>query len=249
MRSGLILVLLALVACTSKDDYPIGPGGGGGGGGGGNGGADAPTGDGTSGVLERVCLIGVDLRTPTTLGLCDASHASGFTVALGNETATTAADGTFVLTPDQESAPIWRVSDTAQTLRPSLIPFVPGEYILPTISTTNYQSLSLTDNQTAVVPGAGSIFVQIYSKTNTRPSGITVATNPPATAVLYDGANAMTWSTTGPTSTNAAAWLPNLPPGSYDITLHPATTGVNGTVSAVRVEADSNTYVIARMPQ
>src|ERR1700750_528041 len=109
----LAAVILCLAACQDKAGakYDIG-GGGGGGGGGGMGPIDAGLGSGSGSggdvVAGEICLL-TDVRQPD---LCAATGAGGYLVTLDGHTATTNADGTFLIDSPTSSNLMWQVTGT-----------------------------------------------------------------------------------------------------------------------------------------
>jgi hypothetical protein len=240
MRLGVLLLLVA--GCTSSN-YPIGPGGGGIDGNGVGGGDGSVSGD-IGGIVQQVCLV-TDLRTPRTN--CASTGVMGVTVTLGSETTmTTTPEGRFSLTPSQESGLVWHVSGPG--LVPSVVSFVPNEYVLPVISTTTSEAMNAASLVT-IESGHGSVFAQVHGATTDTPvSDVSIpATTPAAPEILFDGNNSVTWPGSGVTAAKAAVWVPDVAQGSISITFKPAGSATKKTVQDIPVEDGKNTYLLVRV--
>jgi hypothetical protein len=236
-------VAVALAACgTSVPTLPVNPGGGGGGGGGGHLDAAIDSSDGGGGdagmLAGRVCLA-VD---PRQLTQCATTGASGFTVRLGTQSATTGDDGSFTMPTPQGSALVWHVSGA--TIVPSVMPagVIPE---IPALSDVTYSELT-NSNGVVLAVDQGSMFARIVHA-GTPLVGATALASPAAQFdTLYDSTSATAW-TPSATGAHGVAWLPGLAAGTAALSVTPS--GANAVaVATLPVEAGSITFVVADIP-
>jgi hypothetical protein len=210
----LVPLLVVLAACQAAgEDRPVLPGG--------DddesvtpGGRDAGIGDASQGdgsaILGRVCLLS-DLRD---LAGCAVTGASGLTVTLGNQTAITAADGTFIMPAPSGSTLVWRVTGTGVV--PSRMAFsaVP---VIPVMPDSLYNDLTLA-NGVIINAGQGAVVVRLVTPQGADVPGATgnivTATYP----AFYDGNSASLWNQSS-TGTQGVIWIPGVPAGSANLGL------------------------------
>lgn len=198
--------LIVLAACKTEvdhgGDFPINPGGNGGGGGVvfPDAALDAPD-DATLSLTGRVC-VQTDLRDATSC--VEGAGASGLTVTVGNQLATTGDGGVFSIVRPTGDNLLWRV--TGANLVTSVVAY--GASVeLPAVTTTLYEELLLANGQLFVAEGQGSVVARV-----TR-AGVGVAD---ATVTLgigqngptfYDSNNPSLWDQDA-TGGFGVAWLP-----------------------------------------
>jgi hypothetical protein len=237
---ALVIVALGAVGGCKQDDgalYPINPGGGGGGGGGGPDAAVAR--DANLDVIPgQVCLIS-DARQPNT---CAATGAGGFMVTLDGNTATTNADGTFVIDSPQSSNISWQVS--GNDIITSVMSYS-AVHRIPVMSQVDYFDLA---NSNSVVPisGQGDVFVHVTHQ-GASVAMVTATVAPAAQfPTLYDGDAVTTWTQIS-TSTAGVVWSPGLPQGSVAVTLTPQ-GGTALPVTSIPIGDQTLTWVSVELP-
>ena len=236
-----VWLLLAIGACKSPsgdDEFPVDPNG--------NGknpigmGLDASTIDtptiGDGAIMGRVCLVR-DLR-----GLaCSDTNAGQITVTLGTQSAVTADNGTFTLTPPSGSNLVWRASGAG--VISSVMPFGTTA-VIPSITDIDYQDLQ-NANSVILSSGQGSIVARIVHGT-TPIAGATASAKPdPQYATKYDGVAALAWTELA-TSNAGVAWIAGADVGTATVTVTPASG--TGAIEAVHVEDQAITYVTIDLP-
>jgi hypothetical protein len=238
MRALALLMLLTACQGSGDDDYRIIPGGddtiivplpdaspe-----------PDAP-GDGGAMIEGRVCV----LRDARDLSSCEPSGVSGLEVTLGDQSATTGADGTFLIATPTGTDLVWHVTGT--NLVTSVMPFTPTPTI-PAISVTGYGTLML-DNGVVLDTEQGSIFARVVSA-DAPLAGATVSSDPsPAFGPFYDGTDEAAWDQDA-TGDFGVAWLPGVT-GAATVTVTPPE---GATVEATApVEAGAITFVTVAVP-
>ena len=239
MRLALSLALLLAVGVGCSRDvemFPVGPGVGGGGGTGTKPDAAMADGNGSGTTNGRVCLID-DPRTPTT---CASTGAGGLTVSLGTTTATTAADGSFSITPPSGTGLVWRVSGTAIY---SAAMQVTTTATIPAISIDIFEDMVAT-NQAIAGDGTGSVIAR-FTRGGSGVAGLQAGTAPePVGQIYYDGTSAVVWDTTA-TSSFGVVWVPGLIPGYTNLTVGGAQ---EATIQSIPVFADTVTFAFATIP-
>jgi len=253
MKHGVlfVFVIAAATGCTKSNDdnRPIGTGGPPGGNGNGGGGGDddgGSTGDGgTTGGASRVCLASDPTKFTDPYTSCETGGLSlGYNLTLDADPTkiTLADDGTFTVPGDIQFNPgaYWHVSGTGAV--PSLVPVAQGQYVLPLISTTDYNTLAM--NNGPIVPNGGAVFVHVVNS-----AGVPVqqvgATSVPAGATVFYDAGAGEWSNNAgaKTASTGEIWIPNIVASSVTIELVHQTEMVE--LSNITVVNGSNTYVTA----
>jgi len=231
LRLGLVVVVAVATGCkTQHEDFDRLPGGGGGGGfggGGGGGGGGTDAGIDGNGFVGNVCVM-ADLRDFTS---CATTGAGDLTVKLGNKTAITADDGSFVIEPSVGGV-LWHVSgDTVVT---TASPFA-NTFTLYTIATADYEAL-LANNLTQVVAGQGSIVVRAID--NDIPvAGAAATVVPTATStIFYDGDDPDFWEVVS-TGVRGVVWIPEIRTGAATVTV---SLPGNGSVDAPLVVEDQS---------
>lgn len=228
LSSAFLLFVVVFAAACGKTDNTMLPVGGGGGGDGGlrpdsspfTG--DAATPDGTLGdggaatLTGRVCLA-ADPRMLTMLvspTACASTGADGLTVTLGDQTATTAADGTFTIQmPSGAGSLVFHVTG------PNIVPshMILSDYEIPALTTATFEALEAANGVT-LLPGEGSIFAQII-RNGAGYTGVVAGSTPTSNYdAFYDGASATAWTQTG-TGNYGAVWLPGLDVGDSAATV------------------------------
>jgi len=242
MTRRLVLVSLLAVAgaCGEEgSDYPIGVGGGGGTSGGGSGNPDGGTEvDANTVISGRVCLIS-DPRSLTSP--CANTGADGLTVTLGSETATTAANGAFVITKPTGTKLIWFVSGSG--IETTAVPQASGTTI-PALASTVYDDMLAATN--AVVTGGTGALIARITKNGNGASGITAIPTPqPDSEVYYDGASVTEWELDS-TGGAGVVWIPSIGTGTASLALDNGVT--QSTVVNIEIYSDTISYVFASAP-
>jgi hypothetical protein len=224
MKSALACVVLVACFPSSSDDYPIEPGGPGAGG---------TTGGGSTGGTT----------TPTTS--CDPSNLAGMTVTLGNQTAITAADGTFSMTAPTEPGLSFEVtSNTPGATVKSVAPVTPamlatGSIVVPAVRSSTLETIA-ADNATTLDPASGQLFLNAASANGTGVAEIEAAASQSTAQLLYED-TATTWDGQS-TGIHGAVWLTNATVGAVSMTL--SKTGTNPlTVPNLPIEPGAVTFV------
>lgn len=239
-RLAAVILVAHLGACeTPSDPYPITPGGGGGGTGTGtkpDAAVDGYDGDGGGMITGRVCLLGTN---PHRLGACAASGAGGNTVELGTATATTADDGTFVLTPIESTTDaMWIVSGA--NIKSSAIQFSSTKTI-PVFDLAVYE-LMLGSLNIVEGTGNGALMTRI-TRAGARVADATIAVQPTADSVpYYDGVSETDWQDVA-TGAYGVAWIPSIQAGGVSVTVTADET--SKVVTGNQVRADTITFVYA----
>ena len=221
-----------LAACASSgEDYPVATQGGGGGGGG-----SSP-----ATLTGRVCLVN-DARSLST---CSDTGAGGLTVAIGGTTATTNANGEFVMnTPSGANASTISVTGTGIV---SSNQALTANAQIPVISQQLFDQMTLATGITPT-PGSGSIMATVV-RGGEPVNGVTaVATPSPAFGPFYDGTSPTAW-TLNPTGTMGVVWFPgaavNMP---VNVTFTDPARQTETTVGGVQVVDGGVTFVEGVLP-
>lgn len=233
-------LLLAMLAACSGDDgsgYPVAPGGGG------SGSSMSPDaavedGDASTMIGGRVCLV-ADARQPSAG--CATTGADGLSVTLGQQMATTAADGSFTIARPAATDIVWAVSGDG--IMPSAMQLASGSTI-PAISTAVYDNMLAATS--ATVAGGDGIIIARFTRGGVATAGVVVSTSPAATSgIYYDGTSAVDWELDS-TQSFGAVWVPSIAPGEVDLTYSVGTSA--GTIANVPVFAGTITFVPAALP-
>jgi hypothetical protein len=225
MKRVLAVAVLLAGACgggggDADDEYPLLPGGGGtGANGGGNGPPSDASSDATDAVdatamiAARVCLV-VDLRS---LAPCASTGADGLMVTLGDESAVTAADGSFTIVAPAGANLSWTVTGASVvTSRAELS----ASREIPAILTDDYATLLLA-NGVVLSAGQGSLVTHVIDAA-APVVGATATASPVAQfATLYDGGSATIWDQDA-TGSFGAIWNTGLAVGSTTLTITPS---------------------------
>jgi hypothetical protein len=226
-----LALAFVLVGCTSPadDDYPVLPGGGGFG---------VPSNTGT--IAGRVCLIMAD---PRALATCADTGAGGFTVALGGVTATTAANGAFILTPPAGSNLMFTVNGPSIVTSTQM--FSPTN-VIPAINADLFEQV-LAANGIVLSPGSGSIFSSVFAR-GVPAAGITAASTPsPAFGPFFDGTTPTSF-TLNATGARGVVFLPGVAIGPASVTFSDLATANETTVDGIQVVDGGITFVDAVLP-
>jgi hypothetical protein len=236
------LVLLALLgACTEAPgtSFPVTPGGGSTGG---STMGSGTTGDGGTGGAEisgRVCVL-LDARNTTA---CMSSGAGGLTVSIDGRSATTAADGTFVIERPTTAGARWNVAGAG--VEPTTMRYAADTNTIPAIQTLVYDDMLASSNAT-YVQGSGAIHARVRQGGAALTNAIVTASPAPDSLVYYDGDVPAVWEldATGPF---AVVWIPSLPVATATLTIAPQ-NGAPVTIDGIALAADTVTFVAAEIP-
>lgn len=220
---ALALFLLGATACatdaTDPDDFPVTPAGAQqpqGGGGGGGGGASAA-------YAGRVCVN----QLVDDFGACSSSGAGGLQVALGDQVATTADDGTFMFETMPQGSNLG-FSVTGAGIVPSSSPFTPSTTI-PAIDADAYEDLVLRTGLTPSGDTGAIIGSAMSAASGEAASGFTLGSTPTGDAgVYYYGDEGFSANATGH---RGVFWVPGLTAGATDLSFGSSSGGetlVNG---------------------
>ena len=222
---------VALAACaTSGEDYPVTTQGGGGGGG-----ASPGT------LIGRVCLV----NDPRSLSTCSDTGAGGLTVAIGGTTATTTANGEFVMnTPTAGNTSM--ISVTGTGIVPSTQALTANAQI-PVINQQLFDQMVAATGITTTA-GTGSIMATVV-RGREPVAGVTATATPsPAFGPFFDGTSPTAW-TLNPTGTMGVVWFPgaavNMP---VNVTFTDPATQTETTVGGVQVIDGGVTFVEGVLP-
>lgn len=235
---GLVLLLAVAVSCKTETNYPVG--GGGAGGGGGTSHADAATdGAGSGSAVARACV----LTDPRDLTSCAASGAAGLTVALGNQTATTADDGSFTIAAPTGTNVEWDV--TGSTVVESVTPYA-GQAKISVMGTTMFADLRGA-NAVQPVAGYGDLLVRVVRSGAAVPGEVvtSVPVNDPY-GTFYDGLTDQAW-TQSATGAFGTAYLPSIPAGTTSVRISAGGT-LQATISAIPITDGGMTFIVAEVP-
>jgi hypothetical protein len=235
----LLLIAALLCGCSeeSTHGFPIMPGGGGQGS---VGVVDAgvESGDGMPSQLSgRVCLLN-DARQP---GSCAGSGADGFTVTLGSQTATTAADGSFTMTRPTGTGLIWNVTGTG--IEPSAMRLSSGTTI-PAIQSLLYGDMIAS--MTAVVSvDTGAIIARLRKTNAAITDAVVIASPAPDSETYYDGLDVTSWELDA-TGGFGVVWISAIAPGTASLTVDNGSA--QNTVGGIPVFAGAITFELAEIP-
>jgi hypothetical protein len=189
--------------------------------------------------IGRVCV----LVNPLVFDRCTIINAGGLTVVLSNQTAVTAADGTFVIrAPATTAGQVITVS--GPQIVTSTVAFSSG--LVPVLTTTIYQQMLTV---IGFSPQQGHVAVLMATSHAGQPmSNVTVSASPTTIGgTFYAGANAMHWngSSTGPTG---ITWLPGQPTGMASLTALDLSDNNEQLVDGVQVLDGGLTFVNTVFP-
>lgn len=232
---SLVLALLALAACgvnsDPDNDFPVVPQGGG------------TAGGGTSSrtITGRVCLV----TDPRFLAACATTGAAGLTVSIGNSTATTIANGTFVM-PQPTAGITSTVSVTGSGIVPSTTPLTASAQI-PVINQALFDMMVLQTGITTT-NGSGSILATVSRRGEPVPNITAVATPAPAFGPFFDGTTP-TGFTVNPTGTQGVVFFSGAPvTAPVNVTFTDPESQTETTVGGVQVIDGGITFVEANLP-
>jgi hypothetical protein len=237
MRS--LACVLFLAACTSggDTDFPITPGTGSGGSSG-LGAVDAGAiGDGNVLVRGRVCVI-----DNVVVADCAATNAQNLLVTLGDQTAITAADGSFAINAPTTSGLSFTVSGpgvvtTQQALN--------ARAQINALRQTAFDQM-LVVNDVVPVTGAGSIIATV-TRGGVPVSGVTAASTPAAAfGPFFAGTGPDPW-TLNSTGVSGIVWFPGIMAGPADLSFN-TLTGGEAIVGGVQVVNGGITMVETPLP-
>jgi hypothetical protein len=232
MKRLALFAFVLLGACASSgEDYPVTTQGGGVAGGG-----SSP-----STLTGRVCLVN-DARSLST---CADTGAAGLNVAIGNATATTAANGEFVMnTPS--GANTSTISVTGTGIVPSNQALTANAQI-PVISQQLFDQMVAATGITTTA-GTGSIMATVV-RGGEPVSGVTaVATPSPAFGPFFDGTSPTAW-TLDPTGTMGVVWFPGAAVNApVNVTFTDPSSQTETTVGGVQVVDGGVTFVEGVLP-
>jgi hypothetical protein len=232
---SLVLALLALAACVNSDadnDYPVAPQGGGTPGGGGT---SAPA------LRGRVCLV----TDPRFLATCAETGAGGLTVAIGNGTATTTDNGSFVMgTPTGGATST--VSVTGAGIVPATTPLTAAAQI-PVLNQALFDQMVLATGITTT-NGSGSILATVRRGAEPVPGVTATATPSPAFGPFFDGTTP-TGFTLDPTGTQGVVFFSGAATNApVNVTFTDPARQTETTVGGVQVIDGGITFVEGILP-
>jgi hypothetical protein len=243
MRQAAILIFA--IACKKTDDYQVEP----------------PTPMPNPGVVDapalavdahlidaaeslsgRVCLI-TDPRAQTA---CNTTSANGFTVTLDGHTATTVADGTFVIAMPTGTSLVWHVSGTQ--LVTSVMPFG-AVAAIPAMTIADYTDLQNENGAGVQSTDNGEIFARIVHGGAPLMNAKADSTPGASFGPFYDSTSSLAWNSGLNESTGAAgiAWFPGVAIGNATVSVTP-NGGTLLPVPNVPVEAQSITWLVIDTP-
>lgn len=231
MKCLAFLAFGALAACASSgEDYPITTQGGGGGGT-----STAAT------IAGRVCLVN-DVRNLTT---CADTGAGGLTVSIGNGTATTNANGEFVMnTPTSGNTSL--VSVTGNGILTSNQTLTANAQI-PVIQQALFDQM-MAQNGITTTAGSGSIIANVVRGGEPVSGVVATATPSPAFGPFYDGTSPTAW-TLNPTGQTGVVWFPGAATTMpVNVTFTDPATQSETTVGGVQVIDGGVTFVEGVLP-
>ena len=232
---SLALALLVFAACgvnsDADNDFPVVPQGGG------------STGGGTSSqtIRGRVCLV----TDPRFLATCATTGADGLLVSIGNSTATTIANGTFVM-PQPTAGMTSMVSVTGSGIVPATTQLNANAQI-PVINQALFDMMVL---QTGIVTthGSGSILATISRRGEPVANITAVATPAPAFGPFFDGTTP-TGFTVNPTGAQGVVFFSGAPVNTpVSVTFTDPATQTETTVGGVQVIDGGITFVEGNLP-
>lgn len=230
-------LLLVAAGCGGDDGnhFPVNPGGGG------SGSSTLPdagtdAGEGTT-IAGRACLLG----DPRALTTCASTGADGLTVTLGDKTALTTVDGSFVIDRPTGTGLVWRVSGTG--VESSAMPQATSKNI-PVISSLLYGDM-LASTNAIVAAGDGAIIMRVATA-GTGVAGVIATPSPqPDSLVYYDGASATDWRFDS-TGAFGIVWVPSILAGTASVAL--AHGSAQSTVVNIAVYANTISFAFAAAP-
>jgi len=234
MKRLVLAAFVLLGACINSDpdnDFPVVPQGGGTGGGG----TSAPA------IRGRVCLV----TDPRFLATCATTGAAGLSVSIGNSSATTIANGTFVM-PQPTAGITSMVSVTGSGIVPSTTPLNAAAQI-PVINQALFDMMVL---QTGIITthGSGSILASITRGGEPVPNITAVATPTPAFGPFFDGTTP-TGFTVNPTGTQGVVFFSGAATTApVNVTFTDPLSQTETTVGGVQVIDGGITFVEANLP-
>jgi hypothetical protein len=195
-------------------------------------------------VQGRVCVAS-DLRDMLT---CSSSGAGGLTVAMGNDTTTTNADGTFSFNTPTTPVNSFTVTGTATgglRVVPTSSPFS-NSVIVPAIDADLFARM-LSSNGIVLGDGTGSVLASV-TRDGQPVQGISVTSSPQsAFGPFYDATSPVTWGTGG-TATRGMVLVPGLTAGMVDLSFENALGGVESTISGIQVRNGGVTVLDSVLP-
>jgi hypothetical protein len=225
--------VLLVAACANEPDidYPVEPSSGGGSGSS----SDPPD---TTGMLRgRVCVVGDFFDAA-----CSQSGAGGLTVSLGDQLATTNADGTFAIAPSFGTGLSFIVSGpdivtTSQALTPSLR--------IPVMRQLQFSDM-MTSAGVTTTAGTGSIFATLVRGGEPVQGAGAISTPSPAFGPFFDGTTPTPWTLDG-TGARGIVWFPGVAAGPADLSFN-TLTGGEAIVGGVQVINGGVTMVETVLP-
>ena len=228
------VVLGTVAGCADDDDgdYPIAP-------------QSSPSvssadlaGDPPS-IIGRVCRL-EDLRDRTS---CAEVGLGGLVVTLGDEVATTRADGTFTIARPAGSLLSFGVSGTG--VIPTTTPFSPSSSV-PAVDADVF-ARTFTSNGILLPPDTGSI-IGTVTRGGLAAVGVTVQSSPiSAFGPFFDGETSTTLGVVE-TGEFGAILIPGLSSGSTSLTFSDQAGSFQTVVDGVRVEPGGVTILEAALP-
>jgi hypothetical protein len=132
-------------------------------------------------------------------------------VRLGNQSTTTAADGSFSIVADPASTPVWRVTGT--NVVSSYSPL--GNYYVPALSTAGHDAFLTANPAVTEVPGEGSV-IAIELRNGSGVPAVTTTSVPTALNGPYYSASTA-WAQDVGTDAQGVAWIDGINVGTASI--------------------------------
>jgi hypothetical protein len=237
-----LLALMTLLAgcSTQADDYPVLPGP-----------VAAPPVISDSGMVKGQACVVTDPRNLTS---CATTGASGLTVRLGDQIATTDASGSFAIAAPATTgtgggpSPATMLGVTGPGVVPTqlALPSTPGAMSVPLLKADLFAQM-MAANGVVLSSGSGSILGSV-ARGGIPVTGVTVTSTPsPAFGPLFDGSTPTSWTLDG-TGARGVWWIPGVAIGPARVTLRDLATSGETTVDGVQVIDSGITIMDAILP-
>jgi hypothetical protein len=237
-----VLALMTLLAgcSTQADDYPIQSGGG----------VMPPPSISDGGMVKGQACV---LTDPRDLTSCATGAASGLTVRLGDQVATTDASGSFAIaapatTGTGSATPPAMLGVTGSGVVPTqlALPSTPGAMSIPLLKADLFAQM-MAANGVTLSSGSGSILGSVV-RGGIPLTGVTVSSTPsPAFGPLFDGSTPTSWTLDG-TGARGVWWIPGVVAGPTQVTFRDLATSGETTVDGVQVVNGGITIMDAILP-
>lgn len=196
----------------------------------------------TAQITGRVCV----LADAQLTSACEITGGGGLTVNFGQNTATTAADGSFTI-PTTGVANGTPISVSGAGITSSQVRAT-GSPVIPVMSNDLYNNMVLATGITTE-PDTGVILASLESQQNAPLVGTTVTTNPAAASgVFYDNAQGTSPWSTNATGARGIVMVPNVPSGATTSMTFTNSSGGETTVDGIQVVTGGVTFTDAQLP-